>query len=132
MFAALRDAPTLAGCVFHDNPKRATDVESGLRVVFIEDVSDGPIEQGQQIRREFRFNVGVINRSEADRIGAHTDYRAAKRVMDATLASYREIGVTVLYLREGDIAFKLENVDVGGALIIAQFTFGYRDPSFRN
>jgi hypothetical protein len=131
IFAALRDAATLTGCTFYDNPKRATDLESGDRVVFFEDVSDGPAEQQNQVNREFRFNVGVINRSEADRLGVHTDYRAAKRAIEGALATLKGVA-TVKYLREGDLVFRLENIDIGGGLIIAQFTLGYRDPSFRD
>lgn len=131
LFAALRDAPTLAGCVFHDNPKAATDLESGPRVVFVEDIGDGPAEQENQVNREYRFNVGVINRSEADRLGAHTDYRAAKRVVNEALKNLQG-KLTPKYLREGDITFRLENIDVGGALVMGTWTLGYRDPSFRD
>lgn len=129
--AALRAAPTLSGITILDNPVRVTDLEDGARVIMFEDVSDGPANQQLQTAREFRFNLGVINRTEASRIGVHTDYRAAKRVIDQTLKDLRTV-VTVNHLREGDISFRLENVDIGGGLILATFTLGYRDTSFRD
>lgn len=130
LMQALRDEPALAGVAFHDNPVRASDIQDGNRVVFFEDVSDGPAEQGEQIKRVFRFNVGVINRTEDKRLGVHRDYRAAKRALDEALPSVREL-VVANFLREGEIAFRLENIDVGGGLVLATFTLGYRDPSFR-
>lgn len=129
--SALRAAPELAGITIRDNPVRASDLKDGARVIWFEDVSDGPVEQGQQVKREFRFSVGVINRTEAARHGVHTDYRAAKRVLDDSLKQLKDLA-TVIYLREGDLAFVLENLDVGGGLILASFSVGYRDPSFRN
>lgn len=130
LMQALRNAPTLEGCTFFDNPVRASDLEDGSRVVFLEDVSDGPAQQGEQKRREFRFNVGVINRTKAARAGVHTDYRAAKRVLNESIPLLEGIA-TVAWLREGDLTFRLEGVDVGGGLILAAFTLGYRDPGFR-
>jgi hypothetical protein len=130
LMQALRDAPDLSGVTLLDNPVRASDISEGERVIFFEDVSDGPAEQGEQIKRVYRFNVGVINRTEAARLGVHTDYRVAKRVLDEALPTIKEV-VVANFLREGEIAFRLENIDVGGGLVLATFTLGYRDPSFR-
>jgi len=130
LVGALRDATTLAGITIRDNPVRASDLSDGARVIWFEDVSDGPAEQGQQVKREYRFNVGVINRTDVPRLGVHTDYRAAKRVIDDALPLLKD-SVVAAYLREGDVSFRLENVDVGGGLVLATFTLGYRDPSFR-
>jgi hypothetical protein len=53
-----------------------------------------------------------------------------KRVLNAALPGLKDT-VTAKYLSEGDIAFGLENVDVGGGLVISSWTLGYRDPGFR-
>ena len=128
---ALRDAPTLADITVRDNPVRASDLSDGERVIWFEDVSDGPIDQQHQVKREYRFNLGVINRTGDARRGVHTDYRAAKRVIDDALPLLKTT-VVAAYLREGDVSFRLENIDVGGGLVLATFTLGYRDPSFRD
>lgn len=128
---ALRAAPTLEGITISDNPVRAGDLGDGVRRVWLEDVSDGPIDQANQIKREYRFTLGVINRTADARRGVHTDYRAAKRVLDEAVPLLKDKPFTIVYLREGDLAFRLENLDVGGGLILASFTFGYRDPSAR-
>ncbi len=117
-----------------DNPLRPSELtEDGARVVWFEDVSDGPAVQGEQVKREFRFTIGVLNRSSDSRRAVHTDYRRAKRVIDQAIRLIKQGGVPVTtnYLREGDVAFRLENVDVGAGLILATFTYGYRDPGFR-
>lgn len=117
-----------------DNPVRPSDVlEDGARVVWFEDVSDGPAVQGEQVKREFRFTLGVLNRTGDARRGVHTDYRRAKRVIDDALQllTKERLGVTPNYVREGDVAFRLENIDLGGGVILATFTLGYRDPGFR-
>lgn len=129
--AALRAAMESDGVVIHDNPKRAATLDEGDRVVWFEDVSDGPADGGVKANREFRFNLGVINRTEDARRGVHTDYRAAKRVIDAALPGMKAM-FPAKYLHEGNLTFRVENIDVGGGLIIAQYTLGYRDPVSRD
>lgn len=129
--AALRVAPALQGATVHDNPVRASDLAEGERIVFFEDHSDKPRDQpGQRQRRTYAFTVGAINRSEQARAGAHADYRAAKRVVRASLI---EIGALVKIdgtgIVEGEVRFRLENIDVGGGLVLGMFSFDYRDPS---
>lgn len=130
IFAALRDAPTLSGATVLDNPKRASDLQTGSRIVFFEDQADKPIAQpGQLQKRTYGFTVGVINRTANDREGAHSDYRAAKRVIRACMP---EIGKLVQIegrgIVEGDVMYRLENLDVGGGLVLGLFTVDYRDP----
>lgn len=129
--AALRAAETLEGVVIHDNPQRASALDGGDRVVWLEDVSDGPADGGIKVNRDFRFNLGAINRTENARRGVHTDYRAAKRVLDAALPGMKSL-FTVRGFHEGALTFRVENVDVGGGLIIAQYTLAYRDPGTRD
>ena len=67
---ALRSDPALAGVTVLDNPKRASDLQAGARIVFFEDQADKLIEQpGQSAKRTYSFTVGVINRTEQDRRG---------------------------------------------------------------
>lgn len=128
--AVLRADPALTGAKVLDNPKRSSDLQDGERIVFFEDQNDKLIDQpGQSQKRTYGFTLGVINRCVNDRQGAHADYRAAKR---AIRSSMPEIGKLVRLdgrgLVEGDVLYRLENIDVGGGLVLGLFTVDYRDP----
>ena len=124
---ALSTAPALAGAVVIDHPKTPSDLSKGTRVIFVEDQSDDLIDQpNQQAKRSFSFAVGVINRTAQDRAGADADHLAA-------FAAIRERHQTALVknlgcgpLRELGVRFKVEGLDVGGALILASYAVEYR------
>ena len=128
--AALRAAPALAGAKVLDNPKRSSDLQDGDRIVFFEDQNDKPIAQpGQSQKRTYGFTVGVINRTTIDRQGAHADYRAAKRVIRNSMPEIvKLVQIEGRGLVEGDVLYRLENIDVGGGLVLSLFTVDYRDP----
>ena len=127
---ALRADPALAGVTVLDNPKRASDLQAGARIVFFEDQADKPIEQpGPSAKRTYSFTVGVINRTEQDRRGAHADYRAAKRAVRNCLPAINAlVRLDARGMVEGDVLYRLENIDVGGGLVLGLFTVDYRDP----
>lgn len=127
--ATLRASVDLAGAKVLDNPSRLADLTDGERIVFFEDASDNFIDQpGGFQKRVFGFSVGVINRSDAARRGAHTDYRAAKRAVRSAL---KELSLLLRTgaVREGAVAYRLENIDVGGSLVLGSFSVEYRDPT---
>jgi len=126
LFAALEADALLQGAKLLDNPVRASALADGERIVFFEDVSDGPGPTDKPLERVYRYNVGVINRTDDARLGAHRDYRSAKRALKAALPRLKGV-VQVGNHREGEIAFRLENIDVGGGLVLGTFTLGYRD-----
>lgn len=128
--AALRAAQALDGATVLDNPKRASDLQTGSRIVFFEDQADKPIAQpGQSQKRTYGFTVGVINRTTNDREGAHADYRAAKRVIRTCMPEIiKLVQIEGRGLVEGDVLYRLENLDVGGGLVLGLFTLDYRDP----
>lgn len=128
--AALRAAPALAGAKVLDNPKRASDLQDGARIVFFEDQADKPLAQpGQSPKRTYGFTVGVINRTQNDRQGAHTDYRAAKRVIRNCMPEISKlVQIEGRGVVEGEVLYRLENIDVGGGLVMGLFTVDYRDP----
>lgn len=130
IFAALRVAPALDGARVLDNPKRSSDLQDGERIVFFEDQADKLISQpGQSQKRTYAFSVGVINRTENDRQGAHTDYRAAKRVIRSCMPEIvKLVQIEGRGVVEGDVLYRLENIDVGGGLVLGLFTIDYRDP----
>lgn len=130
LFAALQAWPALSGAKVFDNPERVSTLLDGERLLFVEDVADRsegqtPVAQ----KRTYTFNMGVINRSSDARRGAHSDYRAAKRCLLQVLKSMpRALQVTSVF-RETDVTYRIENIDVGGALVLGTFTVDYRDPS---
>lgn len=128
--AALRAAPALSGAKVLDNPKRSSDLQDGERIVFFEDQADKPIAQpGQSQKRTYGFTLGVINRSVNDRQGAHGDYRAAKRVIRNCMPEIvKLVQIEGRGIVEGDVLYRLENIDVGGGLVLGLFTLDYRDP----
>ncbi|MCE1193317.1 MAG: hypothetical protein LWW96_14315 [Acidovorax sp.] len=127
---ALRSEPSLAGATVLDNPKRASDLQTGSRIVFFEDQADKPIAQpGQSQKRTYGFTLGVINRTDNDRQGAHADYRAAKRAVRNCLPAINTlVRLEGRGMVEGDVLYRLENLDVGGGLVLGLFTVDYRDP----
>lgn len=127
--ATLRASVDLAGAKVLDNPLRLADLTDGERIVFFEDASDGFIEQpGQSQKRVYGFTVGVINRTDEARRNAHGDYRAAKRAVRGALKSLSE-QLRCGPLREGAVSYRLENIDVGGSLVLGSFSVEYRDPT---
>lgn len=124
LFAALEAAPALSGATLLNNPARVTDLSDGARIVFFEDVSDGPSDKAAE--RVYRYNVGVINRTDDARRGSHGDYRAAKLALKGALPRLKTT-VQVGNHKEGEITFRLENIDVGGGLVLGAFTLAYRD-----
>jgi hypothetical protein len=128
--AVLRADPALDGAKVLDNPKRSSDLQDGERIVFFEDQNDKFVAQpGQVQKRTYGFTLGVINRSVNDRQGAHADYRAAKRAIRNSMPEISKL--VTLYDRglvEGDVLYRLENIDVGGGLVLGLFTVDYRDP----
>ena len=127
---ALQAAPDMAGVRVLDNPARATDLAEGARVLFFEDQSDRLRGQpGQQAQRTYAFAMGAIARTTDARQQAHRDYRAAKRAVRACMREITAAGITLegFGLQEGEVVYRLENIDVGGALVLGSFSVDYRD-----
>lgn len=130
LFTALQAEAELQDATLMDNPSRASDLDDGDRIVFFEDVSDSPVTD-KPMERLYRYNLGVINRTEVPRLGAHRDYRVAKRVLMSALPTLKDI-VPVSNHREGEVAFRVENLDIGGCLVLGTFTLTYRDETLFN
>jgi hypothetical protein len=130
---ALRAAAALEGATVLDNPRRASDLAEGARIVFFEDQADRPRSNEAQVQqRTYVFSLGVVSRADKARKAAHADYRAAKRVLRLVcMKALTNAGVVVdgAGLREGEVVYRLENIDVGGELVLGTFTIDYRDPS---
>ena len=133
--AALEADAELAGAIVIDNPISPAALQDGARVVFVEDKDDTPSQAdkpGQAEGRTFGFIVGVINRTAGARAGADADMERVKAVVtkasrDALVALQAERRIVNLqYPREGLRAYRIEGIDVGGALITTRFEIDYR------
>jgi len=128
LLAALEAAPELRGVVVLDNPRDAQAIRRGSRIVFLEDQADTFIDQAsQQGRRRYQFALGAINRTPADRCGADADYTAAEAVVRAAHGQLlRDLRCGPL--RETDLQFRVEGLDVGGALVLGMWEIEYLKP----
>lgn len=113
-----------------DNPVRASLLQEGGQLVIFEDqVDKGSRQPGQQQYRTYAFSIGVVCRTDEARLDAHRTYRAAKRVVRASLPAINAVvKLADRGLVEGDVTYRLENIDVGGGLVLGAFTVDYRDP----
>lgn len=125
----LRDAMPLANVM--DNPERATDLHDGSQIVFFEDQKDLPRDGASQpTQRSYQFAVGVIRRGPQARSDVHGDWRSIRTLLrNVCMPAITRAGVRIegSGLREGEVRFRLENIDVGGSLVIGMFTLDYRD-----
>ncbi|MFM2054253.1 MAG: hypothetical protein RL456_2290 [Pseudomonadota bacterium] len=136
--SALQTAMEADGVIVRDNPVTRAALEQGDRVVFVEDADDAPIDKpGQAEGRTFAFTVGVINRTDEARAGADLDMQAVKAAIPGALLaagralqSSRDI-VSFQAPREGRRTYRVEGLDVGGALILTRYELDYRTPAAR-
>ena len=130
---ALREEPEFLDALLLDNPVRASELNEGERIVFFEEQRDVLVGQPGQVQdRIYHFSVGVISRATDSRRQAHGDYRLAKRVLRnrvMQMLSSEGLRLSGSGLLEGDVHYRLENIDVGGSLVLGQFSVQYRDPS---
>lgn len=133
LIEALRADSGLAGVTVLDNPERASVLMDGERLVFLEEQRDVPVDDpGQVQKRIYHFSVGVIARNESARLQVHGDYRLVKRILRndcMRLITGAGIALAGAGLQEGEVRYRLENIDVGGSLVLGAFAIEYRDPS---
>lgn len=134
---ALRGALESDGVAVHDNPTSRATLADGARVVFVEDNEDGPRagQPNQAEQRTFTFAVGVINRTAAARAACDADMVACKNVISAhgpvACRTLKDAGALTVFsaVRESRRIYKIEGIDVGGALILTQFDIDYTVPN---
>lgn len=133
LIEALHADPGLTGVMILDNPERVSALVDGDRLVFLEEQRDVPVDDpGQVQKRIYHFSAGVIARNESARLQAHGDYRLVKRILrNDCMRLITGAGITLVGagLQEGEVRYRLENIDVGGSLVLGAFSIEYRDPS---
>lgn len=110
-----------------DNPPDAKALSAGARLVFVEDQSDAFVDQAaQRGKRRYVFTLGVVGRTADARAQADRDYLVARTVVRNThTALMRDLRVGPL--RERDVVFRVDGIDVGGALVLGTFEAEYLD-----
>ncbi|MFD1709849.1 hypothetical protein FVQ98_14055 [Ottowia sp. GY511] len=129
---ALKADPAFAGVKLVDNPSKPEAISEGKRLLLFKDAADSLEDQnGNAMDRVFTFQVGAISRDKQSRKQAHTDYRALKRVIRDSIKDMTAKGARITgQVRETAVSYQLENLDVGGSLVLGTFTVKYRDPTF--
>ena len=134
LVAAMRAAAGLSGVVIKRNPLDPAPLRDGSRVIFFEDQADGYLDQAAQIgKRIFSFAIGVISRDgTAPDATADADYVAAEDAIrgayPALAAALQAAGAQIGPLRERQVTYKSDDLDVGGALVLGSFEVEYLRP----
>jgi len=135
---AIRAEPLFSAATVLDNPTGPAALADGDRLVFVEDMDDTQLQQPNQTeRRAFRFAIGVIARTEDARRQADADMQVVKRCMRvqllAALRQLKAAGDLDQFAApvEGPRRYRVEGVDVGGALIVTEFQVTYLLPQAR-
>lgn len=127
VFAALQAETGLVGAKFLNNPTSPASLRDGDLVVFLEDGEDDLIDKpNQRDRRTFSFTVGIISRSLTPRVDADEAMVAAKLAVlgnHSKLIRDHKAGP----LRHRSTRFRLEELDVGGALRLMLFETEYSE-----
>lgn len=128
---ALKAEPGFAGVKLVDNPSKPESISEGKRLLLFKDAADSLQDQsGNAMDRVFTFQAGAISRDKQSRKQAHTDYRALKRVIRDCIKAMTASGLRITSLvSETVVSYQLENLDIGGALVLGTFTVKYRDPT---
>ena len=125
----LRSDPALTGLVVSENPSTPADIADGPRILIFKDLGDAPVEErGGSQKRSYSFQAGSMARTPTARYDAHGDYRAMKRAVRRELSRFQAANVWIQsVLREGAVAFTLDEDGVDGALVLGTFSIDYRD-----
>lgn len=116
------------GVVVRDNPVRAAMLEEGSQQVIFEDQANRRGTGGVTAQRTYSFSVAALSRDTDARTQAHALYQTARRVVLGIMPALTAAGITIAAggVVEGDVTYRVENLDVGGGLVLGLFTIQYR------
>jgi hypothetical protein len=116
------------GVVVRDNPVRAAMLEEGSQQVIFEDQANRRGTGGVPAQRTYGFSVAALSRDTDARTQAHALYQTARRVVLGIMPALTAAGITIAAdgMVEGDVTYRVENLDVGGGLVLGLFTIQYR------
>lgn len=122
----------LAGVPLRANPDKAADLQDGVRLMVFKDSTDSQQDgNGNTNERVYTFQAGVIARTKDARKTAHADYWILKRAIRASITAMNSNGARITaQVKETDTTYQIENLDVGGCLILGSFSVQYREQNF--
>ena len=125
---ALRTQLAGTGVVVRDNPVRAAMLEEGSQQVIFEDQANRRGANSTQTQRTYSFSLAALSRDEDARTQAHALYQTARRVVLGIMPALTTAGITIAAggVVEGDVTYRVENLDVGGGLVLGLYTIQYR------
>lgn len=125
---ALRTQLAGTGVVVRDNPVRAAMLEEGSQQVIFEDQANRRGSNSTQTQRTYSFSLAALSRDEDARTQAHALYQTARRVVLGIMPALTAAGITIAAggVVEGDVTYRVENLDVGGGLVLGLYTIQYR------
>lgn len=118
-----------SGVVVRDNPVRAAMLEEGAQQVIFEDQANKRGTGGVTAQRTYSFSLAALSRDEDARTQAHALYQTARRVVLGIMPALTTAGIVIAAdgVVEGDVTYRLENLDVGGGLVLGLYTIKYRN-----
>jgi hypothetical protein len=125
---ALRTQFAGTGVVVRDNPVRAAMLDEGAQQVIFEDQANRRGTGGVPAQRTYSFSLAALSRDEDARTQAHAMYQTARRVMLGIMPALTSAGIAIAAggVVEGDVTYRVENLDVGGGLVLGLYTIQYR------
>lgn len=117
-----------SGVVVRDNPVRAAMLEEGAQQVIFEDQANKRGTGGVTAQRTYSFSLAALSRDEDARTQAHALYQTARRVVLGIMPALTTAGIAIAAggVVEGDVTYRVENLDVGGGLVLGLYTIQYR------
>ena len=117
-----------SGVVVRDNPVRAAMLEEGSQQVIFEDQANRRGTGGVPSQRTYSFSLAALSRDDDARTQAHALYQTARRVVLGIMPALTTAGITIAAggVLEGDVTYRVENLDVGGGLVLGLYTIQYR------
>lgn len=118
-----------SGVVVRDNPVRAAMLEEGAQQVIFEDQANKRGTGGVTAQRTYSFSLAALSRDEDARTQAHALYQTARRVVLGIMPALTTAGIAIAAggVVEGDVTYRVENLDVGGGLVLGLYTIKYRN-----
>lgn len=125
---ALRTQFAGTGVVVRDNPVRAAMLEEGAWQVIFEDQANKRGTGGVPAQRTYSFSLAALIRDDDARTQAHALYQTARRVVLGIMPALTTAGIVIAAggVVEGDVTYRVENLDVGGGLVLGLYTIQYR------
>lgn len=127
---ALSEAQALYGLPVIVNPRTASSLAVGDRVLVVKEQSDafqsqtGTLKSGFSEKRVFNFSVACISRVEGADDDVDLLHVTARAAVFACFEPLRKV-VQSLEYKENNVTFEVENLDIDGALIVSNWEVGY-------